>query len=112
MMLNEMKDDFRKLLAPTDSRFRTDIKQLELGDLGNCRFLNLTSILIYNEILFSDGASSEKQRLEEKQRESRRHGGHNAKWFSLTKHPVTNEEIWLFNNKYWLRDYSDCPELY
>ena len=35
MMLNEMKEDFRKLLAPTDSRFRTDIKQLELGDLGN-----------------------------------------------------------------------------
>ena len=47
MMLNEMKDDFHKQLAPTDSRFRTDIKQLELGDLGNCRILNLTSILIF-----------------------------------------------------------------
>ncbi len=35
MMLNEMKEDLRKVLAPTDSRFRTDIKQLELGDLGN-----------------------------------------------------------------------------
>jgi hypothetical protein len=93
MMLNELKEDFENKLAPTDSRFRSDIKQLELGDL--------------------DGASSQKVRLEEKQRESRtKHGGHKAKWFNLSKHPINNEETWLFNNKYWLRDYSDCPELY
>ena len=29
-----MKDEFGKVIAPTDSRFRTDVKQLELGDLG------------------------------------------------------------------------------
>ncbi len=29
-----MKADFEHLLAPTDCRFRTDIKALERGDLG------------------------------------------------------------------------------
>ena len=35
MTLNEMKDEFKNIIAPTDSRFRTDVKQLELGDMGN-----------------------------------------------------------------------------
>ena len=39
-----MKDEFQKVLAPTDSRFRTDIKQLELGDLGQYCFYNLKCI--------------------------------------------------------------------
>lgn len=34
MSLNELKNDMAKVIAPTDSRFRTDIRQLELGDLG------------------------------------------------------------------------------
>lgn len=34
MSLNQMKPDFEKLLAPTDSRFRSDLRQLELGNLG------------------------------------------------------------------------------
>ena len=34
MTLNEMKEEFKHLIAPTDCRFRTDIKQLELGNLG------------------------------------------------------------------------------
>ena len=63
-------------------------------------------------VLILDAASIEKSRLEEKQRESRKHGGCKAKWFSLSRHPVTNEEIWLFTNKYWLRDFADCPQLY
>ena len=32
--LNEMKEEFEKIIAPTDSRFRTDVRRLELGDLG------------------------------------------------------------------------------
>ena len=35
MTLNELREDFEKIIAPTDSRFRTDVKKLELGDLGN-----------------------------------------------------------------------------
>jgi hypothetical protein len=95
MTLNEMKDEFEKVIAPTDSRFRTDVRQLELGDL--------------------DRASQEKSRLEEKQRESRnKHGkyDHKGKWFQVGKHPFCSEETWLFNNKYWSRNYNDCPDLY
>ncbi len=35
MTLNELKEEFEKVIAPTDSRFRTDIRQLEFGNLGN-----------------------------------------------------------------------------
>lgn len=94
MTLNELKPEMEKLIAPTDSRFRSDIRRLEVGDL--------------------DGASQEKTRLEEKQRESRknRKDEYKGKWFQLGKHPITSEETWLFTSKYWDRDYSDCLDLY
>ncbi len=66
-------------------------------------------------ITILEGASQEKTRLEEKQRESRNKNGkyeYKGKWFQVSKHPVCNEEAWLFNNKYWLRNYSDCLNLY
>lgn len=31
-----MRPEFKNLLAPTDCRFRTDIKALETGELGEC----------------------------------------------------------------------------
>ena len=34
MTLNELTEDMEKTIAPTDSRFRTDVRQLELGNLG------------------------------------------------------------------------------
>lgn len=34
MSLNELKEGMEKVIAPTDSRYRGDVKQLELGDLG------------------------------------------------------------------------------
>lgn len=34
MTLNELKDEFVNVIAPTDSRFRSDVRKLELGDLG------------------------------------------------------------------------------
>lgn len=53
MTLNEMPDlKPPARLCPTDSRYRPDVRKLELGDL--------------------DGAASEKTRLEEKQRDSRK----------------------------------------
>ena len=36
-----MKEEFKNLLAPTDCRFRTDIKALEVGNLGKNRILFL-----------------------------------------------------------------------
>lgn len=53
MTLNEMPDiKPPDKLCPTDSRFRPDIRKLELGDI--------------------DGAALEKTRLEEKQRDARK----------------------------------------
>lgn len=94
MCLNELKDEFKNVIAPTDSRFRNDVRQLELGNL--------------------DASSVEKNRLEEKQRESRKGAmmDYKGKWFYFGKHPQINEELWLFTNKYWQRDYSDCPNLF
>lgn len=34
MALNEIKKDMIGVVAPTDSRFRTDIRKLENGDIG------------------------------------------------------------------------------
>ena len=52
MSLNELESDMGDILCPTDSRLRPDIRKLENGD--------------------QDGAASEKARLEEKQRNSRK----------------------------------------
>lgn len=54
MSLNEMPPDIKppQTLCPTDSRLRPDIRKLESGDI--------------------DGATLEKTRLEEKQREARK----------------------------------------
>ncbi|XP_076349714.1 oxysterol-binding protein-related protein 1-like isoform X6 [Tachypleus tridentatus] len=52
MALNELDDDLRHQLPPTDSRLRPDIHKLELRDI--------------------DGAAYDKNRLEEKQRESKK----------------------------------------
>jgi len=52
MSLNELEPAMEETLCPTDSRLRPDIRKLENGD--------------------QDGAASEKARLEEKQRDSRK----------------------------------------
>ena len=34
MALNELTDELKNLVAPTDSRLRPDVRLRELGDLG------------------------------------------------------------------------------
>jgi hypothetical protein len=94
MCLNEMKPEYKDVIAPTDTRFRMDIRCLELGDLDN--------------------STKHKERLEEKQRQTRKalKEDWNPRWFNLSKHPINGDECWLFNDKYWLRDYSNCPDLF
>jgi hypothetical protein len=94
MCLNEMKSEYAESLAPTDTRHRKDIRFLENGDL--------------------EGAAREKLRLEEKQREARKNSKDETRprWFQLSKSPIDDEETWLFNEKYWNREYKDCPDLY
>nr|XP_018900171.1 PREDICTED: oxysterol-binding protein-related protein 2 [Bemisia tabaci] len=93
MSLNEIEPSMEGKLCPTDSRLRPDIRKLEKGDL--------------------DGAAAEKHRLEEKQREakktrkSKKGQEWTPKWFEKQMNKYTNQEDWMFNGKYWERDFTD-----
>ncbi|KAK9811536.1 hypothetical protein WJX72_005524 [[Myrmecia] bisecta] len=109
--LNNPVERLLRQLPPTDSRFRTDQRALEVGDL--------------------DRATPEKLRLEEKQRETRKKGkaaGHKymPKWFTLRvagqDDPLVRtmdkrgESVWVFTGDYWAcretGDWSRCPDIY
>ena len=84
--LNDLPDRLRPYLAPTDSRLRPDQRAMEEGEY--------------------DFAATEKNRVEESQRARRRVREAKGeefvpKWFRKAKHPVTGEEYWDFNGKYW-----------
>ena len=94
--LNELSEELKKVLPPTDSRFRPDIRLLELGDL--------------------DMAADEKSRVEEKQREVRKEMKKSKRtyaplWFESVKNSQGKEE-WRFNQKYFERKWSNCPNIF
>ena len=35
-----------------------------------------------------------------------------SRWFRLVKHDVTGQDIWVSNEKYWQRNWSNCPDIY
>ncbi|KAL1729778.1 Oxysterol-binding protein-domain-containing protein [Schizophyllum commune] len=77
MTLNEITDDIRPALPPTDSRFRPDVRALEEGRL--------------------DDAEAEKLRVEEAQRERRRRGeDREPRWFKQDAHGE-----WIYTGEYW-----------
>jgi len=100
MALNELPDDDQKAaqqLPPTDSRFRPDIRKMEEGDV--------------------DLAGQEKNRLEEKQRDTRRamekrREEWQPRWFRPVKHDITGQDVWVSNEKYWQRNWAMCPDIY
>ena len=73
MALNQLDEEMKKSLPPTDSRLRPDVRKLEEGDLGqdnnNNKCFFCISLLNLNIL---EAAASEKNRLEEKQREVRK----------------------------------------
>uniref|UniRef100_A0A671VEA2 Oxysterol-binding protein n=1 Tax=Sparus aurata TaxID=8175 RepID=A0A671VEA2_SPAAU len=97
MTLNELEPGMDRLLAPTDCRLRPDIRAMENGDI--------------------DAASVEKERLEEKQRASRRERSKDEedwsnRWFQQGTNPHTGAEDWLYTGGYFDRNYTDCPNIY
>ncbi|RDX56050.1 hypothetical protein OH76DRAFT_1518658 [Lentinus brumalis] len=88
--LNEITPDLEGRLPPTDSRYRPDVRALENGDL--------------------DTAESEKQRLEETQRERRNRGEERPpRWFKQ----VGDE--WIYAGGYWeqrQRGWTDVEPLW
>ncbi|XP_078384426.1 oxysterol-binding protein-related protein 1-like [Oculina patagonica] len=96
MQLNELHEDQKSKLPPTDSRLRPDCRALENGDL--------------------DTATREKFRLEEKQRAARRERQKNERWiprwFKEDINPYTGQMDWLFTGTYWNRDWKSCPDIF
>lgn len=84
--LNALPDALRNHLAPTDTRLRPDQRAMEDGEY--------------------DLAATEKNRVEEKQRNTRREREAKGeefvpRWFSKGRCEVTGEEYWVFNHEYW-----------
>lgn len=97
MQLNEVRREHSGKLPPTDSRLRPDCRAMELGDY--------------------DRAASEKIRLEEKQRATKRERQKRGeewtpRWFKEETNPYTGQVDWLFTEKYWDRDFSCCPNIF
>ncbi|PWY77142.1 hypothetical protein BO70DRAFT_372440 [Aspergillus heteromorphus CBS 117.55] len=93
--LNALPEGLKGYLPPTDTRLRPDQRAMEGGEY--------------------DLAASEKHRVEEKQRAKRREREtrgeeYQPQWFSKAKCPVTGEDYWAHNGRYWesraARDWS------
>lgn len=99
--LNHLPPKLEKKIAPTDSRFRPDLRAYENGDI--------------------DLGAKEKHRLEEKQREVRKiRNENNETWNPLFFEEVVDEDtgdrFFKFNDNYWLKrakgSWSDSPDIY
>uniref|UniRef100_T2M5M8 Oxysterol-binding protein n=1 Tax=Hydra vulgaris TaxID=6087 RepID=T2M5M8_HYDVU len=97
MGLNELLPEHENVIAPTDSRYRLDMRCLENGDI--------------------EGAAAEKQKLEEAQRERRKLMHSSGEiwipmWFSLEENEYLKCKEWSYNHKYFKRNYRDCVQIY
>ncbi|XP_032421576.1 oxysterol-binding protein-related protein 1-like isoform X1 [Xiphophorus hellerii] len=97
MQLNELDKSMEGVLPPTDSRLRPDIRAMENGDI--------------------DLASSQKKRLEEKQRTARKNRSKSTeewkiRWFQQGPNPHNKAQDWLYAKGYWDRSYSQLPDIY
>jgi hypothetical protein len=85
--LNDPNEKLIPWLPPTDTRLRPDQRAMEDGQY--------------------DLAATEKNRVEQKQRATRRareEAGEEfvPKWFSKSVCPISKESFWKFNDKYWV----------
>jgi hypothetical protein len=84
--LNDINETLQPWLPPTDTRLRPDQRAMEDG-----RY---------------EFAATEKNRVEEKQRARRKERDANGEefipnWFKKAKCPISGEEYWKFNGRYW-----------
>jgi len=96
MMLNEW-DPAETTVAPTDSRRRPDMRKMEEGNI--------------------DAAAEEKNKVEEKQRASRKERKKRKEewtplYFKPGQNPHTGKDDWLYNGKYWSKQWDNCPDIF
>lgn len=100
--LNNLTDELKAQLPPTDSRLRPDQRALENHDY--------------------DLAASEKHRLEEKQRKARKENEkkknykHTPNYFTESYDDMTGDLVYVYNKKYWKdrkeRNFDHFPDIY
>lgn len=99
--LNHLSEELKPILPPTDSRFRTDQRALEEGNL--------------------ELAASEKTRLEQKQREVRKEREKNgikyeALYFKEIVDDITGESVYMNSNDYWKdrkdKNFKKSPDIF
>ena len=99
--LNNLTPELERVIAPSDSRFRPDLREFEKGDI--------------------EAGSQEKKRLEEKQREARKKRKEEGEiwsplWFEEVVDEDTGDKFYKINDKYWeqkeKKDWSVCPDLF
>lgn len=99
MELNELDGGEGKLIPKTDTRFRPDQRLLEEGNI--------------------DGAETEKQRIEQLQRDRKKQRDDAKQEYSprFFKKIITSkkEEAWVQNGQYWKKrkdpGFSNCPDI-
>uniref|UniRef100_A0A915AUY2 Oxysterol-binding protein n=2 Tax=Parascaris univalens TaxID=6257 RepID=A0A915AUY2_PARUN len=94
LLLND-PDEVKDYLPRTDSRLRPDMRLLEMGRL--------------------DEAAKEKERLEVKQRQARAREKKlkiekKPRWFNAEK--SIDGPAWIFNGRYWSREYDSCEDIF
>ena len=101
MQLNYLPESLKSVIPISDTRLRPDQRALENGNLKL--------------------ASSEKIRLEEKQREARKilaakKKEYKALYFDPVYHEITHETYYKFNGKYWkdreTKNWKETPDLF
>ncbi|XP_069550024.1 oxysterol-binding protein-related protein 2-like [Brachyistius frenatus] len=97
MSLNELEPGMEAIMAPTDCRFRPDIRAMEAGNI--------------------DEASKEKERLEVKQRAARKERAKSGdewstRWFQMGTNPYTGSQDWIYSGGYFNRNYQGLPDIY
>lgn len=99
MELNELETADVKSLPKTDTRYRPDQKFLEEGNI--------------------DGAETEKQRIEQMQRDRKKQREESKQeYYPLFFKKVVNQkkdESWIFNGQYWKKrqdpGFANCSEI-
>ena len=100
--MNELDDDLREQLPPTDTRFRPDQRFVRLIVV-----LIISSLCSYLELGQAEAAEKEKSRIEEAQRA--RAGAHTApKWFRtdgdsfvLIRDEDSSHSYWKKREEHW-----------
>lgn len=99
--LNGIDENLKRYLPPTDTRLRPDQRAMEDGKY--------------------DLAADEKSRVEEKQRAAKRdremsRKAYKPNWFVKSKHPITGDDFWEFQDKYWklrkARQLKNCGDIF